>query len=189
MSHAWAGALLWATLAAPPVRHMLEATMTSQMLVQVPLLALAGWLAASLVPRRARAAIGRWNAGGVAGLLLVSLAAMIWMLPRMMDASQVDAAIAAAKYASVPLLVGAPLALSWPPAAFVVRGVFLLELIATCFRLGWLYLAAPARVCNNYLLGDQLRLGRYLLAVGVVLCLLVAWQLLWGRVRVAPSGR
>ncbi len=41
-----AGAILWAALAVPPVRHALESTMTLQMLIQIPLLALAGgWVA------------------------------------------------------------------------------------------------------------------------------------------------
>lgn len=183
-----AGAVLWAVLAVPPIRQMLEATMTAQMLVQIPLLALAGWLAAAAIPRGVAAPMTRWNAGGIAGLLLASLASMPWMLPRMMDASVVDGWIAAAKYLCVPLLIGAPVALSWPLAGFVVRGMFLLELIATAFRLGWLYLAAPGRLCSNYLIGDQLRLGRYLLAVGVILCLAVTWRVMWGRVRVTRPG-
>ena len=31
------GAMLWAVLAIPPVRHALESTMTLQMLIQIPL--------------------------------------------------------------------------------------------------------------------------------------------------------
>ncbi|TAL74250.1 MAG: hypothetical protein EPN79_00730, partial [Burkholderiaceae bacterium] len=68
-----AGAILWAVLAAPPVRHALEATMTLQMLVQIPLLALAGgWLALGMPVRLGRA-LARWNEGGISGLLLASL--------------------------------------------------------------------------------------------------------------------
>jgi hypothetical protein len=81
----------------------------------------------------------------------------------------------------VPLLVGLPLAQSWPRSSFVVRGVFLLELIATLFRLGWLYLVSPLRLCNNYLLDDQQRLGQILIAAGAILLLWIAWKLLWGR--------
>lgn len=181
-----AGALLWIMLVIPPIQHLLQSTMTGQMLVQLPLLTVAGCLAARAVPQRIAMALARWNAQGIAGLLLASLAGGLWMLPRLMDASVTSEWIAVAKSASVPLLVGMPLALSWPRAGFVVRGVFLLESIATAFRLGWLYLASPTRLCSNYLLDDQQLLGRALVAVGVVLCLLLGWKLVWGRVRVAP---
>lgn len=183
------GALLWIVLALPPLRHLFEARMTLQMLVQLPLLVLAGWLVARAVPRGVDAALARWNAGGIAGLILASLAGMLWMLPRMMDASVDDAWLALAKFASVPLLVGVPLALGWPRAGFVVRGVFLLEATATAFRIGWLYLASPGRLCSNYLLGDQQRLGRYLLAIGAATCLVLAWKLMWGRTRTQTGSR
>jgi hypothetical protein len=67
---------------------------------------------------------------------------------------------------------------------FVVRGVFLLELIASAFRLGWLYLVSPTRLCSNYLLSDQQQLGKYLFAIGIATCLVLAWKLMWGRIRV-----
>jgi hypothetical protein len=59
--------------------------------------------------------------------------------------------------------------------------VFLLELIATFFRLGWLYLISPDRLCNLYLLDDQQRLGRYMLLTGAALFVVVAAKLIWGR--------
>ena len=39
----WLGALLWLALALPPLRHATQATMTLQMLVQIPMLAVVGW--------------------------------------------------------------------------------------------------------------------------------------------------
>lgn len=181
-----AGVLLWILLALPPIRQALQNTMTAQMLVQLPLLAAAGWLAAGAIPRRIDAAVAPWNRGGIAGLLLASFASAVWMLPRMMDASVSDPWFTLAKFTSVPLLIGVPAALSWRRAGFVVRGVLLLELIATAFRLGWLYLVSPVRLCSNYLLGDQQRLGNGLLALGAALCLVVGWKLVWGRIRVEP---
>lgn len=158
--------------------------MTLQMLAQIPLLALAGWCLRPLVPRRATQALAPWDRNGISGLLLVSLTAMLWMLPRALDAALGVPWVEIAKFASVPLLVGLPLALSWPRAGFVVRGVFLLEVTATAFRLGWLYLVSPERLCSNYLIGDQQRLGRILLAIGAVLFLVLLWKLIWERIRV-----
>jgi hypothetical protein len=178
------GLLLCGALAAPSVRQMLEATMTLQMLVQIPLLVVVGWLLGHAIPHRIAAVIARWNGGGIPGLLLATFAGMVWMLPRMMDASLDDGWFAVAKFVSVPLLIGVPVALSWPRAGFVVRGVFLLELIATAFRLGWLYLISPVRLCSNYLLSDQQQLGKYLFAIGIATGLVLAWKLMWGRIRV-----
>lgn len=181
------GVVLWVVLAMPPVRHALESMMTLQMLVQIPLLALAGWLLASGSPDWLARHIARWNHRGISGLLLASLAGMVWMLPRAMDAALDDPRFAVAKFLSVPLLIGAPLALSWPRAGFVVRGVFLTEAIATALRLGWLYLISPERLCSNYLLGDQQLLGKLLLAVGSAIILFVGWKLMWGHVDARPA--
>lgn len=181
-----AGLILWAVLAVPPVRHALDSAMTLQMLVQIPLLGLAGWGLAHGTPGWLDRALGAWNHRGITGLLLASLTGMVWMLPLAMDAALDDPRVTLAKFLSVPLLIGAPLALSWPRAGFVVRGVVLLELIATMLRLGWLYLISPVRLCSNYLLDDQQRLGKILLAIGFAILLVLIWKLMWGHV---DSGR
>lgn len=180
----WQGPLLWLVLALPPARHALETSMTLQMLAQIPLLALAGWWLRPRLPRRVTDVLTAWNLSGVSGFVLLSLVAMVWMLPRMMDSALEVPWVEAAKFASVPLLVGLPLSLSWPRAGFVVRGVFLVEVVATTFRLGWLYLVSPRRLCSNYLLGDQQRLGEIMLAIGAAICLVLAWRLIWGHVTV-----
>ncbi|MGH8802005.1 MAG: hypothetical protein ACREX6_06885, partial [Casimicrobiaceae bacterium] len=131
----------------------------------------------------------RWNHRGISGLLLASLASMVWMLPLAMDAALDDPQVALTKFLSVPLLIGAPIALSWPRAGFVVRGVALLELTATAFRLGWLYLISPVRLCSNYLLDDQQQLGRFLLAIGFAIVLMLAWKLLWGQLDLGRADR
>lgn len=174
-------ALLFLALALPPVRHALEASMTAQMLVQLPLLAGVGYLLGLLLPVRMAASLAQWNHRGVTGFVLASFASAYWMLPRLLDASLTEPTIAAAKFLSLPLLVGVALAHSWPRSSFVVRGIFLLELIASLFRLGWLYLVSPVRLCNNYLIDDQQRLGQILIALGAILFLWIAARLLWGR--------
>ena len=174
-------ALLFLALALPPLRHAFEASMSAQMLVQLPLLAGVGYLLGLALPVRAAASFANCNHRGITGFVLASLASAYWMLPRLLDASVTEPAITAIKFLSVPLLVGLPLAQSWPRSGFVVRGVFLLELIATLFRLGWLYLVSPVRLCNNYLIDDQQRLGQILIAFGAILLLWIAWKLLWGR--------
>lgn len=162
--------------------------MTLQMLVQIPSLALVGWLVARATPMPLRRMISAWNHRGITGLLLMSLAGLVWVLPRAMDAALDDPLVALAKFLSVPLLIGAPLSLSWSQMGFVVRGVFLSELVASCFRMGWLYLISPVRLCNNYLLDDQQRLGTYLLVTGAIIVLILAWKLMWGRMNIDNMG-
>jgi hypothetical protein len=174
-------ALLFVALLLPPSRRLLESSMTLQMLVQLPLLISTGYLLREAVPAPLAAAIARWNRHGISGLVLASLAGMFWMLPRSLDAAVSLPWTAFAKFVSVPLLIGLPLGLSWPHMGFIVRGVFLLELIATFFRLGWLYLVSPVRLCNNYLLGDQQRAGETMLVIGSVILAGVLAKLLWGR--------
>jgi len=174
-------ALLVLVLLAPPVRQALEATMTAQMLVQLPLLAAAGWLLSGALPPRVLARVERWSHRGFTGLVLVTVTAAFWMLPRSLDAATSQPLMAAAKYLSVPLLIGLPFGVSWPRMGFVVRGVFLVEFVASFFRLGWLYLISPIRLCNNYALSDQQRLGGSMLAIGGGLLVWLAWKLLWGR--------
>ena len=182
--HPWLGLALWLALALPPVRHVLEATMMLQMLVQIPLLAAAGWWLAPFLTHRVVHALSGWNRGGISGMLLASFGAVVWMLPRMLDAALENPWVALAKFASVPLLIGVPLAFSWPRAGFVVRGVWLVEILAMTFRLGWLYMVSPVRLCSNYLLSDQQTLGKALLAVGFTVLIALAWELLWGRIQV-----
>ncbi len=70
-----------------------------------------------------------------------------------------------------------------------MRGVVLLELIATTFRLGWLYLISPVRLCSNYLLNDQQLLGGLLLAVGFSVVLVLVWKLMWGHIDTGRADR
>ncbi|HSH49072.1 MAG TPA: hypothetical protein VK991_10850 [Halomonas sp.] len=99
-----------------------------------------------------------------------------------MDAAIDEPLVALAKFLSVPLLIGVPVALSWPRASFVVRGIVLAEVIAMSLRLGWLYLISPQRLCSNYLLDDQQRLGQILIIVGFVILLVAVWKLMWGHI-------
>lgn len=181
--------LLWLALMVPMLKQLLQASMTTQMLVQIPALIVVGLLLSQAVPERIDAAVARFDDHGITGLVLATLVIALWMLPRSLDASVTQPVFTIAKYLSIPLLAGLPFALSWPRMSFIVRGVFFLELNATFFRMGWLYIIWPGRLCNNYLLDDQQRLGRYLVLIGVLLLLWLAWKLLWGRMDTFTEAR
>jgi hypothetical protein len=173
-------ALMFLTVLLPPVKHGLESSMSTQMLVFMPLLVGVGVLLRAALPAGVLQRGADWDYRGVTGLVLASITAAFWMVPRLLDSAVAQPAVDAARYLSLPLLIGLPFSVSWPRMSFIVRGVFLLECIATLFRMGWLYLIWPDRLCNSYLLDDQQRLGQYLILIGVAACFAIGAQLLYG---------
>ena len=178
------GILLYMVLVMPPVAAWLEGSMAGHMLIQIPLLALAGGLAARGAAGRRRAVLAGFNAGGVPGLLVAMFAAALWMLPRMLDAALQSPLVEAAKFTAVPLLVGVPLALSWPLMPPVARGFVWANLISHAAVLGWLYTVAPYRLCTRYLYDQQALVGAALFIVAMAL--LVGWG--WFAIAGRPIG-
>ncbi|MFO1212821.1 MAG: hypothetical protein U1E74_10125 [Paenacidovorax caeni] len=164
------GLALCVVLAWPPLRHALEASMWRHMVLQFPLLMAAGALLAAALPPRARGAVARWNAHGIAGLVGVAGVLAVLMVPRVLDLALRDGAIEAAKCAAL-VLAGAALRLSWRAAGLVVQGFFLGNVLPMTAVVGQLYIDAPLRLCNAYLLDDQARLGQWLIALAVLLAL------------------
>nr|WP_254067978.1 hypothetical protein [Acidovorax sp. SRB_14] len=173
-----AGALALALLALPAARHALEASMWRHMLLQAPLWMLAGALLLAGLGSSARARVARWNAYGITGLWAAALVLALLMVPRVLDLALVSPAVETTKCGALAL-AGAALRLSWRPAGLVVQGFFLGNVLPMTAVVGQLYIDSPTRVCNAYLLGDQERLGHWL--VGVAALLAVAWlaQVAW----------
>ena len=169
---AWAGLVLAGVLALPPLRDLLESSMRLHMLVQAPLLALSGWWLAAALPPRTRSMLARWNAYGIAGLVLFAAASGLLMIPRLLDLVLVDGRLEAAKFAML-LAAGAALRLSWRQAGWVVQGFFLGNVLPMTAVAGQLYQDSPLRLCNAYRLGDQVALGATL--VGISLAVAVGW--------------
>ncbi|MGH8846925.1 MAG: hypothetical protein ACREXQ_06770 [Polaromonas sp.] len=165
------GALaLLGLLALPVARRALEASMTTHMLVQYPLLALAGFLLAAALPGRWLKRLSAWNAYGTSGLFAAAVMLAILMIPRVLDLALIDERIELAKGLAL-LACGAALRLSWRPAGLLVQGFFLGNVLPMMAVVGQLYESSPVRVCNAYLLDDQARLGQLLvwISVGVAL--------------------
>lgn len=158
------GLLLAAVLALTPARALLEASMLRHMLVQAPLLLLAGALLASAAGPGLRAALARWNVLGISGLVAAGVVLGLLMVPRVLDLALAEPAVEAAKFALL-LLAGAALALSWRPAGLLVQAFFLGNMLPMTAVAGQLYADSPVRVCNAYLLDDQARLGEWLIAL------------------------
>jgi hypothetical protein len=165
----YAAALLVVALALPPVRRALEGVMAAHMLVQIPLLAIAGALAVASLPISFKARVAGWNRGGVSGVLLAVIASSWWMVPRALDWALESPVMEAVKFVTLPLAVGAPLALSWSPLGTIGRGFLIANVLPMWMVVGWAYIAAPVRVCNSYLIDQQVVTGVGLLTASVAL--------------------
>jgi len=135
------------------LRKPLESSMATHALVQLPLLVAAGYL---LAPR---AAEHRAHPMAVPALLIALFAAAIWMLPRMLDAALSTPEIELVKLFSLPLVVGLPLGWCWGQLSSLTRSFVWANLVSMLLILGWLYLAAPIRVCNFYVVSEQKTVG------------------------------
>lgn len=146
--------------------------MTMHMLVQFPLVAFPGFLLAAALPGRWLARMTACNAYGISGLFGVAVVLAILMIPRVLDLALVDGRIEFAKWLAL-LFCGAALRLSWRPAGLLVQGFFLGNILPMMVVVGSLYESSPARVCNAYLLDDQVRLGQLLVWISAGIAL--AW--------------
>lgn len=157
----------------PPLRELLEASMNRQMLVQFPWLAACGFVLAGTFPRRWRDRLDSGNAFGITGLLFVAIAMAVLMIPRVLDLALLEPRIEAAKWLAL-LACGAALRLSWRRAGLLVQGFFLGNVLPMTAAIGQLYEDSPLRLCNAYLLDDQVRLGNSLVALAIAVAL--AWM-------------
>ncbi len=169
----WATGALYLLLATPPARAWLEATMSAHMLVQIPLLAALGFVACRLLPDRTQDALLDRAGGVVPCVLLATFASSYWMLPRALDEALASGAVEAAKFISLPVLVGLPLALAWRRLGTLGRGFVWTNFFSMLAVLGWLYIAAPVRVCNSYLVDQQESAGW--LMVWIAVLMFVGW--------------
>ena len=160
------GLVSWLLIAVSPAGTYLEASLSGHVLVEIPLLIIIGITAGNLIKPHLS---GVLNMISIPTILLACFTLAFWMIPRWLDASLNDEFIAYMKYLSLPLLVGVPLALSWQILHPVARGVVKIEFLAMLFRLGWLYLVSPDRLCNNYLLNEQQQLGYMMIILGFAL--------------------
>lgn len=163
-----ASVLLLAVLAWPGMRHELEAGMTRHMLLQFPLIALAGYGLCSALPKRWEQALQHWNEEGVSGLFGVALALALLMIPHLLDLALVDMRVEAVKWLLL-LLCGLALRLSWRRAGWLVQGFFLGNVLPMTVVVGYLFESSPVRLCNAYLLDDQEKLGEKLIWISATI--------------------
>lgn len=172
------GLALLAAATLPPLRNALESSMSLHMLVQYPVLMLAGALLAAVVPPGTRRRLAAWNTLGISGLMAFAFVLAVLMIPRLLDMALIDARVEAVKAAAL-LFAGAVLTPSWRAAGLVVQGFFLGNVLPMTVIVGTLYQDAPLRLCNAYRLDDQQQLGLVLVWAAALVAL--AWLIHVGR--------
>jgi len=171
-----------ATLAAlalslPPGRVLIEQSMVWHMLVQMPLLVLAGWWA---MAAWAPGGLGGRNPGrrinryGLTGFMLAQCILAYWMLPTAIDRAVVLPSVDAAKLASL-WLAGAALRQGIRQAPLAVQLFFVGYGLPMMAWLGFYLASTDLRLCNAYSLASQVRAGQGLVALSAALGL--AWTL------------
>jgi hypothetical protein len=168
----WGAAVAAVLLMTPPVREALESRMAWHMFVQVPLLLACGALIASGATQRLRAALARWNSHGIAGLFAFALVTALLMIPRVLDLAVANIAVDAAKALAL-LACGALLRLSWTKAGLLVQAFFLGNVLPMTAAVGQAYQDSPLRLCNAYLRGDQVFVGKALVVLAAAVA--IAW--------------
>lgn len=167
-----------ALAAALAFRGSLMAFMSTHMLVQIPLLVLAGvgaeqaWRAWRVLVPSGDGVSGarRWsyNEYGVPGLLFASLIGACWMLPKALDDALLFWQVAAFKYVGL-FVVGVVLRASVRRSNTVIKLFFLGNFCWMSAIVGMIYLDEPVRLCNAYLQNDQEWAGRGLIALAIIL--------------------
>lgn len=167
-------ATLYLLLATPAARGWLEASMIGHMLLQIPLLTAVGIMSSRLLPQRWQNSLLAAAGGAIPCVLTALFVSSYWMLPRALDAALTDPLVEIAKFVSLPMLVGLPLGLAWKQLRVIGRGFVWTNFISMLAVLGWLYIVAPVRLCNNYLVDQQGQAGWWMVKLAL---LLFAWWL------------
>lgn len=162
---------LFLLLALPPVKQLMESHMVGQMIVQLPLLVVAGFFIGEAIKSKITVDQNNSKLNGVAGILLAVFTISYWMLPRAMDASINDVWFGILKYSTLPLLAGIPISLCWRKLHPLWKNFIWANNISMFAVMGWLFIISPVRLCNNYLLGQQILLGQIFLLVTALICI------------------
>jgi hypothetical protein len=156
-------------LSLPPLRALIEQSMAWHMVVQMPLLAAAGWLSSRAVDsaRSGPTRFNRFNRFGLTGFMAVQCIAAYWMLPSAIDRAVVLPMVDAAKVASL-FATGWWLRNAFQVAPPAVQLFFAGTTLPMAVWLGSYLASTDLRLCNAYSLASQVNAGRGLVALALV---------------------
>lgn len=166
--------ILWLTV--PPLRHLVEASMSLHMLLQLPLLFAAGWAAAASLPRQWVRRYACVDAHGLTSATLATGISAFWMIPAALDLAVLEPVAAWLKYGSW-MLAGLLLAQGWQRLGAEVSAFFLGNAAWMLITAGLLYRDADTRVCVSYRFDEQAVSGNGLVLWGMVVGGMALWRL------------
>jgi hypothetical protein len=149
------------------LRDWLEIDMTRHMLLEFPLLLIAGALVGHALDERFRTPIERCNRLGLLGFVFASLVLTYWMIPAALDAALLNGWVAAGKYASL-VLGGVLLRSSFRVAPLPLQAFFVGNFAWMTATIGLIYQSAPQQLCLNYLPEAQWSAGEAIVAAAVI---------------------
>ena len=157
-------------LSLPKVRHLIESSMAVHMLVQMPLLILAGYL----IHTRPQHSSYKLTTSA-AQWLWIYLTSMFWMLPISLDKALIYPAWDVFKIVSL-LITGAVLKLVFQSYRLLAL-FFIGSMVMMLFFVGFNYQQSDVRLCNAYLIESQQLTGTGLIIVASSLLLFLFWKI------------
>jgi hypothetical protein len=163
-----------AILAMIVLRQTLEQSMALHMLLQLPVLVGAGLALAHALPESVRARVASYDEHGIAGLFAIMFLSAYWMIPRALESVLTSPLAELAKF-STCVLAGVLLPGILARADRITQIFFLGNFASMMAITGMLYQDSSQRLCNYYLLDDQLVAGSGMViyAIAAVLAWLV----------------
>lgn len=156
-------------LSLPPLRNLIEQSMVWHMVVQMPMLVLAGWYSmGSASKTRFVHSLASWNRFGLTGLIASLCAMAYWMLPLAIDRAVVLPQADAFKLITL-FVCGALLKHSFGRAPGVIQVFFVGYTVPMLIWLGAYFAATDLRLCNAYSLSSQVHAGCALIGLGAAL--------------------
>ncbi len=151
-------------LSIPPARSLIEQSMFWHMMVQMPLLVLAGYRFSTEWSKQ----WVRFNAYGLTSFMVVLVILTYWMLPVTIDRAITLPSVDIVKDASL-VLCGFCLKTSLALAPRTVQLFFIGYLLAMLVTLGMYFVTSEVRLCNAYSLESQMQTGYGLMGISVML--------------------
>lgn len=161
-------------LALAATRDWMQSHMARHMLLQMPLLAIAGWYLHRASGAALQARLAPWNRYGLTGLILIQCLAAFWMVPRALDLAVSSHIMELAKYAGW-IFAGVMLRQSMLQSNVIVQLFALGNVTMMTAAVSDIYANAPNRLCNFYGINDQAVTAQGMWMLLVVMG--VAWAL------------
>ena len=148
------------------LKDWLEIDMTRHMLIEFPLLLIAGAAIGCALDERFRLQLYRCNRMGLLGFVFASITLAYWMIPAALDGALLDGWAAAGKYVSL-LCSGVLLWNSLTVSPLPLQAFFVGNFAWMTATIGLIYQSAPQQLCLNYLPDAQSSAGEGLVAAAV----------------------